>query len=45
MEKKQRRKKPVNIKLDTKNVDIEFTRDDNGNVTLDVDTKRIDARH
>ena len=44
MEKKQRRKKPVNIKLDTKNVDIEFNRDDNGNVTIDVDTKRIDAR-
>lgn len=43
MEKKQRRKKPVNIKLDTKNVDVEFTRDENGNVTIDVDTPKIDA--
>jgi len=43
MEKKQRRKKPVNIKLDTKNVDIEFNRDENGNVTIDVDTPKIDA--
>jgi hypothetical protein len=44
MEKKQRRKKPVNIKLDTKNVDIEFNRDENGNVTIDVDTPKVDAR-
>lgn len=44
MEKKQRRKKPVNFKLDTKNVDIEFNRDENGNVTIDVDTPKIDAR-
>ena len=43
MEKKQRRKKPVNIKLDTKNVDIEFNRDENGNVTIDVFTDSIYA--
>jgi len=43
MEKKLKPKKPVNIKLDTKNVDIEFNRDENGNVTIEVDTPKIDA--
>lgn len=43
MEKKQKRKKPVHIKLDTKNVDIELNRDENGNVTIDVDTPKVDA--
>ena len=45
MEKKPRKKKPLNIKLDTKKVDIEITRDENGNVTVDVDTPKIDAHY
>jgi hypothetical protein len=43
MEKKPRKRKPLNVKLDTKNVDVEITRDENGNVKVDVDTPKIDA--
>jgi hypothetical protein len=43
MEKQPRKRKPLNVKLDTKKVDIEITRDENGNVTVDVDTPKIDA--
>jgi hypothetical protein len=43
MEKKPRKRKPLNIKLDTKKVDIEIKRDENGNFTVDVDTPKIDA--
>lgn len=45
MEKKPKKRKPLNIKLDTKKVDIEITRDANGNVTVDVDTPKIDAHY
>ena len=45
MEKQPRKRKPLNIKLDTKKVDIEITRDENGNVTVDVDTPKIDAHY
>lgn len=44
MEKKPRKRKPLNVKLDTKNVDVEITRDENGNVKIDVDTPKIDAK-
>jgi hypothetical protein len=43
MEKKPRKRKPLNVKLDTKKVDVEITRDENGNVTVDVDTPKVDA--
>jgi hypothetical protein len=42
-EKPKKAKKPINVKIDTKNVDIEFTRDADGDVHVDVDTKKIDA--
>jgi hypothetical protein len=32
---KSRKKKPVNVKVDTKNVDIEFDRSENGDVEFD----------
>jgi hypothetical protein len=44
MDKKPKKpKKPIDIKIDTKNVDIEFKRDSEGNVKVDVDTKRVDV--
>ena len=44
MDKKPRKpKKPIDIKVDTKNVDIEIKRDEKGNVKVDVDTKRVDV--
>jgi len=44
MDKKPKKpKKPIDIKVDTKNVDIEIKRDENGNVKVDVDTKRVDV--
>jgi hypothetical protein len=43
MEKKKRTKKPVSVKIDTKNIDIEIKRDENG-LSVDVDTKIIDAK-
>ena len=42
---KSRKKKPVNVKVDTKNVDIEFDRDENGDVEFDIDTKKFDAHY
>lgn len=43
MEKKKRTKKPVNITIDTKNIDIEIKRDENG-LSVEVDTPKIDAK-
>ena len=45
MEKKPRKRKPLNIKLDTKKVDIEISRDEKGNVKVDIDTPKIDAHY
>jgi hypothetical protein len=42
MEKKKRTKKPVNISIDTKNIDIEIKRDENG-LKVDLDTPILDA--
>lgn len=36
-------RKPLDIKIDTKNVDIEFHRDAEGNVKASLDTPIIDA--
>jgi hypothetical protein len=36
-------KKPIDILIDTKNVDVEIHRDAEGNVEIDVDTKKVDA--
>jgi hypothetical protein len=41
--KPKKPKKPIDIKIDTKNVDIEIKRDEKGNVKVDVDTKRVDV--
>jgi hypothetical protein len=43
MKTPKRPKKPINISIDTKNVDIDFHRDSEGNVKIDVDTKKVDA--
>jgi len=42
MDKKPKKRKPINVKIDTKNVDVALERDENGNVALDVDTKNVD---
>lgn len=44
MEKKKatRKKKALDINLDTKNVDIHITRDEEGNVHAEVDTPKVD---
>jgi hypothetical protein len=43
MKTPKRPKKPIDISIDTKNVDIDFHRDSEGNVKIDVDTKKVDA--
>ena len=43
--KNKRKKKSVNVKVDTKNVDVEFDRDENGDVEFNIDTKKIDANY
>jgi hypothetical protein len=42
---KSRKKKSINVKVDTKNVDVEFDRDENGDVEFNIDTKKIDANY
>jgi hypothetical protein len=44
MEKKPRKRKTLDISIDTKNVDIEIKRDENGKLNVDVDTKKIDVK-
>jgi len=36
-------KKPLNIKIDTKNVDVEISRDADGNIKASLDTNLIDV--
>jgi len=38
----KRQKKPIDIHIDTKNVDVDIQRDSKGNVKIDVDTKKVD---
>jgi hypothetical protein len=38
----KRKKKPIDIHIDTKNVDVDIQRDSEGNVKIDVDTKKVD---
>jgi hypothetical protein len=45
MEKKPRKKKELKVKIDTKNVDIEYTRNADGEVALKVDTPIVDAHY
>jgi hypothetical protein len=42
MEKKPRKRKSLNIEIDTKNVDVSIKRDLDGNTTVDVDTPKVD---
>lgn len=43
--KKERKpRKPLNIKIDTKHVDVEINRDADGKTTIDVDSPLIDVR-
>lgn len=42
MDKQPKKRKPIKVNIDTKNVDVKFDRDENGNVALDVDTKNVD---
>jgi hypothetical protein len=41
----KRQKRPIDIHIDTKNVDIDIKRDAEGNVNVDVDTKRVDVKY
>lgn len=43
MEKKKRRKK-IDVSLDTKNVDVTFTREEDGDIEITLDTPKIDAK-
>jgi len=43
-ERTPRKKKPVDFSIDTKNVDIDFKREENGDVQLDIDTRKFDAK-
>jgi hypothetical protein len=45
MEKKPRKKKALNIKLDTKNADLEIIRDNDGNIEVKLDTPVVDANY
>jgi hypothetical protein len=38
----KRQKRPIDIHIDTKNVDVDIQRDSEGNVKIDVDTKKVD---
>ncbi len=42
MEKKTTKKRPVKAKIDTKNVDVTFEKDSEGNATLEIDTEKTD---
>ena len=44
MAESKKPKKPLHIKVDTKNVDIEITRDSEGNVNATLDTPVVDAQ-
>lgn len=41
--KPKKTRKPLNIKIDTKNVDIEIKRDVDGNTTIDLDSPIVDV--
>lgn len=41
--KRTRKKREIDVKIDTPNVDVELTKDLEGNLSIDVDSKRIDA--
>ena len=42
---KSRKKKPVDVSIDTKNVDVDFSRDEKGDVELSIDTNKFDAEY
>ena len=41
--RKERKKRNVNISVDTPNVDASFEKDSEGNMKLDIDSKRVDV--
>lgn len=43
-EKKKKRKKKVDITLDTKNVDVTFKREEDGDIEITLDTPKLDAK-
>ena len=43
MEKKKRRKE-IDVSLDTKNVDVTFTREEDGDIEITLDTPKVDAK-
>lgn len=43
MEKPKKKKKPLNINIDTKLVDVNYTRDEKGVVDVIIDTPIVDA--
>lgn len=45
MEKKPRKKKELKVKIDTKHIDVDFSRDADGKVELNIDTPTIDAHY
>jgi hypothetical protein len=40
---KPKRKRKIDVTIDTPNVDINITRDENGNTNVDIDTPRVDV--
>lgn len=43
MKTPKRKKKAVDVKVDTPNIDATFQRDEEGNVKVDIDSKRVDV--
>ena len=40
--KRTRKKKEINVSIDTPKVDVEFNKDLDGNIELEIDTPRVD---
>lgn len=43
MKTPKRKKKAVDVKVDTPNIDATFQRDEEGKVIVDIDSKRVDV--
>lgn len=42
MKTPRKKKKQIDVSVDTPNIDATFQRDDEGNVKVDIDSKRVD---
>jgi hypothetical protein len=43
MKTPRRKKKQIDVKVDTPNIDATIQRDEEGNVNIDIDSKRVDV--